>query len=547
MKKLILFCTHRPSADPRIDWVATTASKYFDVTVVGRKIEPDETDEPRGPYKIELIEYFKVFQSMSKLWKLKKSIVIVVCLEALWHPLLVFSRMVRYWNIFLRPAIRVKGIQTKVKINNLIRAFIKRIKVFIKRMFRNNKTARAVWERFREKRAAGNVKDIDHAIAVTGLTDSRRYSEDSLCLEKKMAAEEVAPTDGRMNSNVEIHELPDKEFVFSTYKRNHTLGQKINDFSWEWLHYLSVYLGTMEYILRNDVQVDVILCADLDALRAGVWLKKHKSSKLIYDAHEFQAYAYADRLNSHNKWLLKMEKRLIQSVDAAYSVNPFLADYMTKKLKCVPLMAVPNCAPLQEFSVFHDEIDELAHGRKKFLYQGNFSQTRGLEEMLHGWELIDVEKAVLFLRGPENTFMDTLVSIAKKLGILNKSVYFIPAVKEDELIAAARNADVGIIPYKGTLINNKYACPNKLSQYMQAGVAILANDIVFVRDRIETYQNGMIYQCEDRRTFAAAVNTLIENGDLLREYKKNSIRMAKLDYNWDLQCIPMENVLKQYS
>ena len=34
-KKAVLICPHKPSNDPRIDWVANTLSKYYDVTVVG--------------------------------------------------------------------------------------------------------------------------------------------------------------------------------------------------------------------------------------------------------------------------------------------------------------------------------------------------------------------------------------------------------------------------------------------------------------------------------------------------------------------------------
>jgi hypothetical protein len=53
-------------------------------------------------------------------------------------------------------------------------------------------------------------------------------------------------------------------------------------------------------------------------------------------------------------------------------------------------------------------------------------------------------------------------------------VLFLEAIDESELVTAAAEFDVGLVPYTPTGLNYSNCCPNKLSQYMAAGLPILA-------------------------------------------------------------------------
>ena len=39
-----------------------------------------------------------------------------------------------------------------------------------------------------------------------------------------------------------------------------------------------------------------------------------------------------------------------------------------------------------------------------------------------------------------------------------------------------------IIPYEPDHVNNRFSCPNKLSQYLAAGLPVITNQLDFVRE-----------------------------------------------------------------
>src|SRR5205085_11634879 len=123
-----------------------------------------------------------------------------------------------------------------------------------------------------------------------------------------------------------------------------------------------------------------------------------------------------------------------------------------------------------------------------------------------GWQQVNRQKSALFLRGPDNAWRQRAIQIAADLGLLERSVYFLDAVSEAELVTAAAEADVGIVPYLPLAINERLACPNKLSQYLHAGLMVLANDLPYVRSVIDEAQAGAWYNSADLMTFVNAVD-----------------------------------------
>jgi glycosyltransferase involved in cell wall biosynthesis len=179
------------------------------------------------------------------------------------------------------------------------------------------------------------------------------------------------------------------------------------------------------------------------------------------------------------------------------------------------------------------EMTGLAHGRLKVLYQGTFAEGRGLEEVLREWTGVDGTRIALFLRGPQNEWREALERLADELGLLGKSVYVLPPVLEKDLIGAAQEADIGLIPYKGDLPSYRFACPNKLSQYLHAGLAILANRIPFVEQTVARGQAGLCYDVDEPGSFARAVEALAGDRAGVERLRRNALEFAQNEYTWE--------------
>ena len=282
---------------------------------------------------------------------------------------------------------------------------------------------------------------------------------------------------------------------------------------------------------------DVVHCNDLDTLLVGVLAKRHYGCRLVYDAHEF--YPVSD---PHGKWLditffSLIERLLIRKADAVVTVNPQLGEAMRAAYGLDRVYSVPNAEPWIDGRPPPSpgtEMDKLAQGRVKFLFQGRFTPGRGIDELIEGWTKVDGSRAALFLRGPDNMWRKAAIELAARLGQLNRCVYFLDAVTEDQLVCAAAEADVGIIPYKPLIINDRLSCPNKLSQYLHAGLLVIANDLPYVQSVLTEAEAGVFYSSTDPRTLAAAVHRIVDDPELRRRGRQNALRFARERFNWQV-------------
>jgi glycosyltransferase involved in cell wall biosynthesis len=278
----------------------------------------------------------------------------------------------------------------------------------------------------------------------------------------------------------------------------------------------------------------VVYCHDLYALQAGAMLARRWGSKLVYDSHEYYPYLYDLTLY---RWATEFyERTLVLWVDTYITVSEPLAAAL-EDLYCIrPVHAIPNVEPRPDARLrpLQSELTELAGERLRVLFQGSFAPGRGLDELIDEWAAVDETKATLFLRGPRSPALEVLEAKAAAAGFLGRSIFVLPPVLERDLIPAAAEADVGLVPYTGELPSYRFACPNKLSQYLHAGLALLANNIPVVAGLIREHGVGVVYDVRAKGAFAAAVNALATDPALVRQLRARARAVAQKEYCWEL-------------
>jgi glycosyltransferase involved in cell wall biosynthesis len=312
-------------------------------------------------------------------------------------------------------------------------------------------------------------------------------------------------------------------------------GSALQGLRWA-LSVLRFTFQASDLLYRRAIRVDrapaVIYCHDLYCLQAGVMLKRRWGARLVYDSHEY--YPYRHLLRSFTRVIGAYEASLVSHVDAYVTVSPQLASELARVYGVEPVHAIPNVEPVPDPRppTPVSEMTGIAYGRLKVLYQGTFAEGRGLEEVLREWTEVDGTRIALFLRGPRNEWREGLERLAEELGLLGKSVYFLPPVLEKDLIGAAQEADIGLIPYKGDLPSYRFACPNKLSQYLHAGLAILANRIPFVEQTVARGQAGLCYDVDEPGSFVRAVEALTADRPAVERLRRNALAFARSEYSW---------------
>jgi len=269
------------------------------------------------------------------------------------------------------------------------------------------------------------------------------------------------------------------------------------------------------------IHADIYCSNDLDTLLIGV-ICAGFDRKLVYDSHEL----WTDMLIGippYGKAILRrIEKLLIRRADRVITVNEFIA----KELKARYAIDRP-------VHVIYNYPNLLAEKRtkrrktiapKKVLYQGRYSPERGLENLVRASEYLlhDVE---LVFRG-----YGEIEAYLKTLASGRANVRFEKPAKMEDLVQAAQNADVGIVSYMPTNLCNYFASPNKLFEYIQAGLAIAASDMPFLRKIITRDRIGVLFDPQDPRNIAEALNA-VTRPERLEAYRKN-VALVAPRYTW---------------
>ena len=337
--------------------------------------------------------------------------------------------------------------------------------------------------------------------------------------------------------------------VAQKYRRVAQIGvvYRARIFKWTLSHVFASAEVFWTELERAPVKPAIVHCNDLDTLLAGILMRIVHRTKVVYDSHEYWPYSNVDAPGYHVRFFTFYERLLARRADYVLTVSDPLAAELERKYGLAKVYSVPNAEPWLQRNTPPPvtEMSRIAAGRTKFLYQGNFAPERGLDELLRAWAAIDRSKAAFFLRGPDNQWRQDLIALAEELGVLDDGVHFIDAVAEDELVDSAREADIGVIPYKTDSPGYRYACPNKLSQYMHAGIAVMTNNISYVRQVVSEADCGLWYDEKDPSTIEAAVARVVEDGRNVDQWKANALEYAKSTFNWQVKGKELKEIYRR--
>lgn len=295
---------------------------------------------------------------------------------------------------------------------------------------------------------------------------------------------------------------------------------------------------------------DLVQVHDLPALQAGVELAKSWQVPLVYDAHELypeqRSFSTAQR-----NICSQSEREYIKHADLVFAVNESIAQEMARRYHIEqPLVLTnaidphPEFEPDARYDLLREKL-QLPASRRILLLQGGFAPNRNLNELVEAMTHVQTPDVDLVMMG-FGDFGQKLQSTARRLGLIDKRVYFLPAVPQSELLQHSASADMGIIPYPHVDLNSYYCTPNKLFEFIQAGLPIIANDSPELRRFVDNEGFGFIHPMRSPRQIAKAIDMAFQ--ELPRADWQQQLRNKRDDFAWDLQAkkylAAMQDILK---
>ena len=92
-------------------------------------------------------------------------------------------------------------------------------------------------------------------------------------------------------------------------------------------------------------------------------------------------------------------------------------------------------------------------------------------------------------------------------------------------------------------LNHRYALPNKLFQYIQAGLPVIVTDLPEMKRVAEEYRIGEVFPSGDYNKLAEKIDKLLSDINLLKEYHLAALNAAK-ELNWEKEKKRLENIFR---
>ncbi len=300
--------------------------------------------------------------------------------------------------------------------------------------------------------------------------------------------------------------------------------------------FLDYYYRSFPLIRANPA--DVYHAHDLNTLPIAYWLKKKTGGALVYDSHEFYIERNRPKKPSRiGKFLLKqLEGFFIKSSDHVITVSDSIGVELQKRYAVKKLSIILN-APIrngQSDSVGKPECSlhhELAIPKtdKIILYVGNIAFNRGMEYLIQSIAYLNNCALVMMGKATE-AYAEKLKKIAFDAGVIEK-VHFFGPVPQEQVIAYASSADIGAAPILNACLSYYYCLPNKLFEYMNAGLPTIGSNFPELKKIIEGYGIGKTFDPEDPKDIAASINYILSDRQRLETMHNNSLQAAKI-FNW---------------
>ena len=302
----------------------------------------------------------------------------------------------------------------------------------------------------------------------------------------------------------------------------------------------------VDVVLKSKQKFDFVWANDLPTLHPASVIAESLGAKLIYDSHEI----FGETLNQffiktsntlknsvftallrimrwHGK---RMESKLLMRTDLMFTVNESLKEYFINQYgykRINVLMNIPSSINLSDVSIDFKAIYSWDPSSCIVLYQGSLNSGRGLEILIDSFALLQ-ERYCLVILG-DGILKSFLIGKVKEHNLQSR-VKFLDSVSLSDLPSFTRGADIGINLLETYNLSKKLASPNKLFEYVHAGIPIVASMTIENQKVFDKFKIGEL--CDNNAKDVSDKIILVSYH--INEYKVG-LESAKGEYSWEKQ------------
>ena len=288
-------------------------------------------------------------------------------------------------------------------------------------------------------------------------------------------------------------------------------------------------------------KTDYLLANDLDVLLPNYIVSKLKGKKIFYDTHEYFTGVPELRESPFKKKIWKsIEDWIFPKLPVVYTVNDSVKEAYEKEygnhlsvIRNVPVTQAINPMPLPANW----------QNKKIILLQGAGINTgRGGLELLQALPLLPEDYFLVYIGS--GTEWDTIAQKIKEWNLSHR-VQMISKLPPAQLKRYTSLAHVGCSLDSFEDINYLFNLPNKIFDYIHAGVPVLATAIPEVKKIMDEYRCGICITNLHQQVIAQAISSLFNSPDAYEQYRNNCKSAAKV-FCWENESEKLKKIYEPY-
>lgn len=255
-------------------------------------------------------------------------------------------------------------------------------------------------------------------------------------------------------------------------------------------------------------------------LRVGVDFEDWFSQDLLPDALSIRPV----------NWLKALEERLMRQCTYCLTTSHALAETLAQAYQATPPNVIYNVFP----QVKTQSVDRAGQVPSLHWFSQTIGRGRGLETLFQSLPLIQFP-VELHLRG--NCSAETKIWLDSQTPSSWRSRIFLhPTVPPGQLHDCIAQHDIGLALEQTDPPSRNLTITNKLFQYLQAGLALVATSTTGQREVFSQYPEiGCLVEAGDAQALAIAINQLLADPISLAKAKAKSLQAAQETYCWEQQ------------
>ena len=285
---------------------------------------------------------------------------------------------------------------------------------------------------------------------------------------------------------------------------------------------------------------DIMHANDLDTLPANFLSSRIRGKPLVYDTHEY--FTEVPELTGRpavKKIWETIEKLIFPKLRHIITVNRSIALAYKEKygkdiriIRNVPEKWIGKAAVSPAFF-------GLPENKKLIILQGSgINRDRGAEEAVEAMHFVD--DAVLVIAGRGDVIPELKNKVIKSR--LSHKVIFISPMPYNELMCLTRLCDCGLSLDKDSNLNYRYSLPNKLFDYIMAGVPVIVSPMPETSNIVNKYNIGLIVNDHSPYEIAKKINTILTGKS--KQGLSENLKKAAEDLNWENEVHILLNLYK---